>query len=318
MAMRAVMTRSAATPRAWSKERASETASAYVPLSFAPGEAYQFDWSHDIVVMDRVTTTVKVAHVQSLPQPHDAGARLSSEWERKKEMVFDAHERAFAFFRGPLLARHLRQYEDGGGDDLHRQGSAIQSPAFPAQMCSHHLVEPVACTPASGWERIPRSCPAVSGERAAIARALAMDPKAMLFDEVTSALAQRNAKGGEPPDFMCTLFPPLRRSTRLPKSTRIKSVESSFDEVRIRAERRVRRAYKCAEGEHRVGEGGRLCGRGHQIYSGPNSRLPVRRATTLLKVIEIVAEPPSGRITATRHGSISIMLTTLSGLIAIR
>ena len=29
--------------RAWSKERASETASAYVPLSFAPGEAYQFD-----------------------------------------------------------------------------------------------------------------------------------------------------------------------------------------------------------------------------------------------------------------------------------
>ena len=50
--------------RAWSKERASETASAYVPLSFAPGEAYQFDWSHDIVVMDGVTTTVKVAHVR--------------------------------------------------------------------------------------------------------------------------------------------------------------------------------------------------------------------------------------------------------------
>jgi hypothetical protein len=50
--------------RAWSKERASETASAYVPLSFAPGEAYQFDWSHDIVVMDGVTTTVKAAHVR--------------------------------------------------------------------------------------------------------------------------------------------------------------------------------------------------------------------------------------------------------------
>ena len=28
--------------RAWSKGRASETANAYVPLSFAPGEAYQF------------------------------------------------------------------------------------------------------------------------------------------------------------------------------------------------------------------------------------------------------------------------------------
>jgi hypothetical protein len=22
------------------------------------------------------------------------------------------------------------------------------------QMCSHHLVEPVACTPASGWEKV--------------------------------------------------------------------------------------------------------------------------------------------------------------------
>jgi hypothetical protein len=50
--------------RAWSEERASETASAFVPLTFAPGEAYQFDWSHDIAVMDGVTTTVKVAHVR--------------------------------------------------------------------------------------------------------------------------------------------------------------------------------------------------------------------------------------------------------------
>ena len=38
--------------------------SAYVPLSFDPGEAYQFDWSHEIVILDGVTTTVKVAHVR--------------------------------------------------------------------------------------------------------------------------------------------------------------------------------------------------------------------------------------------------------------
>ncbi len=36
----------------WAKANASETASAFVPLTFAPGEAYQFDWSHEIVVMD--------------------------------------------------------------------------------------------------------------------------------------------------------------------------------------------------------------------------------------------------------------------------
>jgi hypothetical protein len=35
-----------------------------VPLSFDPGEAYQFDWSHEVVLIDGVTTTVKVAHVR--------------------------------------------------------------------------------------------------------------------------------------------------------------------------------------------------------------------------------------------------------------
>ena len=44
--------------KAWRGERSAATAAAYVPLSFAPGEAYQFDWSHEIVVVGGVTTTV--------------------------------------------------------------------------------------------------------------------------------------------------------------------------------------------------------------------------------------------------------------------
>jgi transposase len=50
--------------RRWAKDRGQATAAAYVPLSFAPGEAYQFDWSHEIVLVDGVTVTVKVAHVR--------------------------------------------------------------------------------------------------------------------------------------------------------------------------------------------------------------------------------------------------------------
>ena len=42
--------------RSWSRAHAGQTAAASVPLSFAPGEAYQFDWSHEIVVRDGVTT----------------------------------------------------------------------------------------------------------------------------------------------------------------------------------------------------------------------------------------------------------------------
>eukprot|EP01037_Dinobryon_pediforme_P028076 gene28076-biopygen16693 len=50
--------------RTWSREHASQTATAYVPLSFSAGEAYQFDWSHEVVLLNGVTMTLKVAHVR--------------------------------------------------------------------------------------------------------------------------------------------------------------------------------------------------------------------------------------------------------------
>src|SRR2546429_7712783 len=37
--------------RRWAKERGQSTAAAYVPLSFAPGEAFQFDWSDEVVLL---------------------------------------------------------------------------------------------------------------------------------------------------------------------------------------------------------------------------------------------------------------------------
>jgi hypothetical protein len=48
----------------WHAERGAATAQAYAPLSFAPGEAYQFDWSHDVVLLNGATPTVKVAHMR--------------------------------------------------------------------------------------------------------------------------------------------------------------------------------------------------------------------------------------------------------------
>ncbi len=82
---------------AWREKRASATADAYVPLTFAPGEAYQFDWSHEIAVLDGATTTVKVAHVRLC---HSRMMFARAYPRETQEMVFDAHERAFAFFKG--------------------------------------------------------------------------------------------------------------------------------------------------------------------------------------------------------------------------
>ena len=67
------------------------------PLSFAPGEAYQFDWSHEIIVLAGVTTKVKVAHVRLC---HSRMASVRAYPRESQERVFDAHIRAFEFFRG--------------------------------------------------------------------------------------------------------------------------------------------------------------------------------------------------------------------------
>jgi transposase len=133
---------------AWAKANASATASAYVPLMFAPGEAYQFDWSHEIVVMDGVTTTVKVAHVRLC---HSRMMLVRAYPRETQEMVFDAHERAFAFFRG-ACARGIYDNMKTAVETIFIGKDRQYNRRF-LQMCSHHLVEPVACTPASGWEK---------------------------------------------------------------------------------------------------------------------------------------------------------------------
>ena len=66
-------------------------------------------------------------------------------------MVFDAHERAFAFFKGACTR--------GIYDNMKTAVEAVfigkerQYNRRFLQMCAHHLVDPVACTPASGWEK---------------------------------------------------------------------------------------------------------------------------------------------------------------------
>src|ERR1700728_4309086 len=83
--------------RRWAKERGQSTAAAYVPLSFAPGEAYQFDWSHEIVLLSGVTVTVKAAHVRLC---HSRMLFVRAYPRETQGGVFDAHDRAVALFKG--------------------------------------------------------------------------------------------------------------------------------------------------------------------------------------------------------------------------
>lgn len=134
--------------RSWQKQRGSVTAEAFVPLSFAAGEAYQFDWSHEIVLLGGATVTVKVAHVRLC---YSRMLFVRAYPREAQEMVFDAHDKAFAFFRG-TCTRGIYDNMKTAVDAVF-MGKDRQFNRRFAQMCGHYLVEPTACTPASGWEK---------------------------------------------------------------------------------------------------------------------------------------------------------------------
>lgn len=146
--MKVGMTRCSAHASNWARNQSSGASSAFVPLSFAPGEACQFDWSHEVVVIDGATTTIKVAHVRLC---HSRMFFVRAYPRETQEMVFDAHDRAFAFFKG-TCTRGIYDNMKTAVETIFTGKERLYNRRF-LQMASHYLVEPVACTPASGREK---------------------------------------------------------------------------------------------------------------------------------------------------------------------
>lgn len=132
----------------WKQSRNKVTGQVFIPLSFEPGDAFQFDWSHEWVQMAGMPFKIKVAHLRLC---HSRLFIVVAYPRETQEMVFDAHQRAFEFFGGTCRR--------GIYDNLKTVVNKIQSgkqrkfnDRF-GQLSSHYLFEPVACTPASGWEK---------------------------------------------------------------------------------------------------------------------------------------------------------------------
>jgi transposase len=134
--------------RGWRRLRSATVAGAFVPLSFAPGEAYQFDWSHEVVLLNGATVTVKVAHVRLC---HSRMFYVRAYPRETQEMVLDAHDRAFAFFKG-ACTRGIYDNMKTAVETIFVGKDRLYNRRF-LQMCGHHLIDPVACTPAAGWEK---------------------------------------------------------------------------------------------------------------------------------------------------------------------
>jgi transposase len=149
--------------REW-RRRQSRQGPVFIPLWFAPGEAYQFDWSHEVVVLGGVTTTVKVAHIRLC---HSRMFLVRAYPRETQEMVFDAHERAFGLFGG-ACRRGIYDNMTTAVEAVFVGKERRFNRRFLA-MCSHYLVEPVACTPAAGWEKGQSLPPRRRGSRTRLA-----------------------------------------------------------------------------------------------------------------------------------------------------
>jgi transposase len=135
----------------WLTERRKgpgDGAVAFVPLVFRPGEAFQFDWSHEDVEIDGKPMRVKAAHVR-LCASRAVYVRVYP--RESQEMVFDAHARAFAFFGG-VPTRGIYDNMKTAVDTVFTGKERVFNRRF-LIMTDHYMVEPTACTPASGWEK---------------------------------------------------------------------------------------------------------------------------------------------------------------------
>lgn len=134
--------------QAWRREHGIKTSQVFIPLTFDPGDAFQFDWSHEKIELGGMPSTIKVAHLRL---SHSRFFLTVAYPRETQEMVFDAHRRAFDLFGGSCRRGIYDNMKTAVNKIM--AGKERQFNTRFSQMCSHYLFEPVACTPASGWEK---------------------------------------------------------------------------------------------------------------------------------------------------------------------
>ena len=116
----------------------------FVPLSFAPGEAFQFDWSEDWAIIDGVRTKLQVAHFKlSYRRAFFVRAYLLQ--------THETHNHAFRVLGG-VPRRGIYDNMRTAVDKVGRGKDRTVNARF-LTMVSHYLFEAEFCNPATGWEK---------------------------------------------------------------------------------------------------------------------------------------------------------------------
>jgi hypothetical protein len=123
--------------------------SAYVPLSFAWGEAFQCDWSEEGLVIGGVWRKVQLAHLKLCAS---RAFWLVAYPSQGHEMLFDAHTRCLTGVGG-VAGRGIYDNMKTAVDRTPRKDRGRVINARFAAMVAHYLFEPDFCNVASGWEK---------------------------------------------------------------------------------------------------------------------------------------------------------------------
>jgi transposase len=134
--------------RAWRAQTGKAISKAFVPLSFELGEAFQFDWSEEGMLVGGVYHRMQVAHMKLCAS---RAFWLVAYPSQGHEMLFDAHTRSFTALGG-ITRRGIYDNMKTAVDKVGRGKVRTINARF-AAMCSHYLFDADFCNVASGWEK---------------------------------------------------------------------------------------------------------------------------------------------------------------------
>ena len=121
---------------------------AFVPLKFELGEAFQFDWSEEGMVIGGIYHRMQVSHMKLCAS---RAFWLVAYPSQGHEMLFDAHTRSFAALGG-VARRGIYDNMKTAVDKVKKGKGRIVNARF-AVMCAHYLFDADFCNVASGWEK---------------------------------------------------------------------------------------------------------------------------------------------------------------------
>lgn len=124
------------------------SATVFVPLSFQLGEAFQFDWSEEGLLVGGIYYRVQVAHMKLCAS---RAFWLVAYPGQGHEMLFDAHTRSFAALGG-VARRGIYDNMKTAVDKVERGKGRVVNARF-AVICAHYLFDADFCNVASGWEK---------------------------------------------------------------------------------------------------------------------------------------------------------------------